>query len=97
MIPHSSQQVGPLYFIKNRRVQCFGVCNEAFPLQTNYLIDEHQSIGADGSRTHGPNSVISMLHHYLTNNTYGEKSMILNADNCGGQNKNKTMMHYLMW
>ena len=40
--------------------------------------------GKDGANVHGPNAVISMLHHALTNYGYGEKECDLHADNCGG-------------
>jgi hypothetical protein len=40
----------------------------------------------------GSNSVISFLHHYFENFGIGEKKVILHADNCGGQNKNKYLM-----
>ncbi|CAG2211264.1 unnamed protein product [Mytilus edulis] len=96
-LPHSSQQVGALYFLTPRKVQIFGVCDENFPMQTNYLIDEQQTIGENGSRTHGPNAVLSMLHHYLHGNTYGEKACHFHADNSVGQNKIKTTLHYLLW
>ncbi|XP_062616042.1 uncharacterized protein LOC134277748 [Saccostrea cucullata] len=96
-IPHSSQQVGPLFFLQPRKVQIFGVCDENFPLQTNYLIDENETIGENGSKTHGPNAVLSILHHYFDANSYGEAVCHLHADNCVGQNKNKTTLHYLAW
>ncbi|VDI42640.1 Hypothetical predicted protein [Mytilus galloprovincialis] len=66
-------------------------------MQTNYSIDEQQTIGENGSRTHGPNAVLSMLHHYLHGNTYDEKACHFHADNSVGQNKNKTTLHYLLW
>ena len=44
-LQHSSQEVGALYFLTPRKVQIFGVCDENFPMQTNYSIDEQQTIG----------------------------------------------------
>lgn len=44
-IPHSSQQVGALFFLQPKKVQIFGICDENFPVQTNYLIDESETIG----------------------------------------------------
>ena len=40
-----------------------------------------------------------MLHHFLCNFSLGEKNAVFRADNCGGggQNKNKTVMHYFAW
>ena len=44
----------------------------------------------------GPNTVISMLHHQLLHITK-EKVVRMHANNCVGQNKNKTVMAYLCW
>nr|XP_034309101.1 uncharacterized protein LOC117683615 [Crassostrea gigas] len=96
-IPHSSQQVGALFFLQPKKVQIFGICDENFPVQTNYLIDESETIGENGSKTHGPNAVLSMVHHYLNASSYGEIACHFHADNCVGQNKNKTTLHYLAW
>ena len=38
-----------------------------------------------------------MLHHYFDANSHGEIGCHLHADNCVGQNKNKTTLHYLAW
>ena len=48
------------------------------------MIDEGETIGADGTQTHGPNSVISKFHHSLQTHGYGEMDCVLHADNCGG-------------
>ena len=58
-------QVGVLYFRVPRQVQIFGIASEQ---QLNYLVDEDQTIGTDGSKAHGANAVVSMLHHHLENN-----------------------------
>eukprot|EP00117_Sycon_ciliatum_P019832 scpid38438/ scgid5141/ len=96
-IPQEWRQVGPLYFKVPRKVQVFGVNNEAVPHQVNYLIDETDTIGTNGSKSHGPNSVVSLLHHFFAHHGYGEEQCILSADNCCGQNKNKTVVSYLAW
>ena len=96
-IPHHGRQVGALYFRVPRRVQIFGVASEGVPVQYNYLVDENQSIGPDGSKSHGPNAVVSMLHHHLEHNSKPSVSLGLHADNCCGQNKNKTVLAYLAW
>ena len=54
----------------------------------------------DGSKSHGPNAVVSMLHHHLEHNSKPSVSLAslgLHADNCCGQNKNKTVLAYLAW
>ena len=45
----------------------------------------------------GANTIISMLHHFLSNFSLGEVNLHLHADNCSGQNKNRYMMQYLAW
>ena len=61
-IPHNGRQVGALYFRVPRRIPFFGVASECIREQYNYLVDEHKAIGKDGSESHGPNTVVSMLH-----------------------------------
>ena len=95
-LPCHTRQVGPLYFKVGFRVQLFGVCQEAYRKQANYLFSEKQCIGEDGKKAHGPNAVISMLHHYFANNPVSP-TLHLHADNCTGQNKNKSVLAYLMW
>ena len=96
-VPQFSQQVGPLYFISRRKIQCLGICNSSIPLQTNFLLDEDSTIGKDGTRCHGPNNIISLLHRYRQVKSYGEKYSIFHSDNAAGKNKNKIMLHYLSW
>ena len=96
-LPYHSRQVGPLYYKVPMRVQIFGICNDAIPAQINYLFDEKETIGVNGSKSHGPNSVISMLHHYLQVHGKQERICHFHADNCVGQNKNKSVLAYFMW
>ena len=65
------------------------------PYQVNYLIDEASTIGQNGSKSHGPNSIVSMLHHFFSTHSLDETHLQLHADNCAGQNKNKTVASYL--
>ena len=89
--PSNPHQHGPIYFLTPRKCGIFGVCCEAIPRQINYLIDEAVDVGK------GANTVISLLHHFFETHGLGEKHVHLHADNCVGQNKNNTMMHYLAW
>ncbi|XP_061189999.1 uncharacterized protein LOC133197826 [Saccostrea echinata] len=66
-IPHHARQEGQLYFTSPRKVQLFGVCMEGGKKQYNYLFDEDQMIGVDGTKAHGLNTVITLLHHTLQN------------------------------
>ena len=83
--------MGPLYFLTPRKCQLFGVCSEANAEQVNYLIDENDFAGK------GANCVVSLLHHYLEWKTSVGQHLLLHADNATGQNKNNTVIHYLMW
>ena len=96
-IPYHARQSGPVYFKSARKIHLFGVCNEGIPKQVTYLIEESQTIGENGKMAHGPNSVISMLHHYFAKHGLHEKGCVLQADNCGGQNKNRSVIGYLAW
>ena len=51
--------------------------------QINYLIGEGMCMGKGG------NCVISLLHHHLQHYGLGEVDLVLHADNCSGQNKNR--------
>ncbi|XP_070576723.1 uncharacterized protein [Ptychodera flava] len=97
LLPHQSRQVGPLYFLNPMKVNCFGIHNEACKLQMNYLFDESQTIQPDNKKCHGPNNVISMLDDFLRNFGLGEKCASFHADNCSGQNKNKSLLHYFIY
>lgn len=44
------------------------------------------TIGVDGSQSHGPNSVISMLHHVFQEYGLGEMACHIHCDNCAGRN-----------
>lgn len=84
--PYNPLQPGPLYFLCERKVYIFGVCCEAIPQQINYLIDECVYSGK------GANTIVSLIHYYLTHHTLGERHLHLHADNCVGQNKNNTLL-----
>ena len=74
----------------------FGVVNEGRQQQRHHLYTEAQCIGADNAKSHGPNNVTSMLHHYRES-TVNSPTLHLHCDNCVGQNKNKSVMAYLAW
>ncbi|XP_065191920.1 uncharacterized protein LOC135823013 [Sycon ciliatum] len=64
-LPKTARQEGPMYFKTPRKVQVFGVCCEGIPKQINYLLDESDTIVADGKKSHNPNTVVSAIHHYF--------------------------------
>ena len=69
----------------------FNIHYEAIGIQVNYVIPEGTVTGK------GANSVVSMVHHYLSHYTLGESVLYIHADNCVGQNKNNIVMQYLCW
>ena len=78
-------------------MQLFGINSEGIPKQVNYLSHEADTIREDGKGSYGPNTVVSLVHHFLHNHGHGEKGCRFHADNCGGQKKNKTVIAYLAW
>jgi len=90
-IPHDPDQVGALYFLTPYKVGLFGIMCEPLSKMALFIIPEGAATG------NGSNQVISMLHFYFENLSLGEAEVILNADNCVGQNKNQFMMSYLCW
>lgn len=97
LVPSHVRQEGPLYYKSPLKCMWFGVCNDGRNEQTNYIYSEENCIGTDGAQGHSSNAVISMLDHYFAYLSEGEKRCCLNADNCGGQNKNQIMTGYLSW
>lgn len=96
MLPVLQETPGAFYFKTRRKIDIFGVTNEANApngsIQVNFLIDEGHKIKK------GPNSVISMLDHYIRHNvSLHKRSLILYADNAGGQNKNQYLVGYLTY
>ena len=85
-VPNSSQQVGPLYFLVPYKLALFGIMSDPLGKIVVYVIPESVLVGK------GANMVISLLHHFLEKYSNGEKRIVLNADNCVGQNKNNTML-----
>ena len=69
----------------------FGVCNDCTNVQVNYLINEEEYPGK------GADCVISLVHHYLENYGSGAYDVLLQGDNCVGQNRNNCTMQYPVW
>ena len=89
--PCNPQQPGPIFFKTPRKCGLFGVSVESLKKQVNFVIDESWGFGK------GANAVVSLIHFFFLNYGLGEKFVHLHADNCCGQNKNNTMMQYLLW
>ena len=83
-VPHHGRRMGPLYFTTPRKIQIFGVRINGIPRQLNFLMDEHETIGRDGTLKHGPNAVIRMIDWALENYGNGDTSCAFHADNCPG-------------
>ena len=88
-IPHHARQEGPLYFLTPRKIHLFGIAVEGVYKQFNYVVDEDQTMAENGTGIKGPNGVLSMLHHCLTENGFGEEDCTIHSDNCAGIFTNK--------
>ena len=76
---------GPSVFHYATQNTNIGVQIDGFPRQLNFLMDKHETIGRDGTLTHGPNTVISMLDWTLDHYGNDEPSCAFHADNCSGK------------
>ncbi|GAU89382.1 hypothetical protein RvY_01937 [Ramazzottius varieornatus] len=50
-------------------------------------MDEGNTTGQNGTGTHGPDSVISMVDYYLSQNQNGEEKLIMHCDNWGTRSR----------
>ena len=98
-IPYAPQQPGPFFFFSPFKIYHFGICDEGSDIQYHMCYGEDQ-FGK------GANHVVSMVHYYISTirwrmaedaSVVMPKEMIFWADNCSGQNKNRTMIQYLTW
>jgi hypothetical protein len=95
--PQEPSTPGPFYFYSLINFYIFGLRNAKTGVQHNTVYREDQC-------GKGPNQVVSMLHHYtqrlLKPDTTGASPITtvhFVADNCSGQNKNLTVVHWLAW
>ncbi|XP_052761270.1 uncharacterized protein LOC128203768 [Mya arenaria] len=79
--------MGPLFFLSLRKISIFGFRIDGDPHQLNFLIDENETMGKDGSKSHGPDAVISMIDWTLQNYGGQSTSCSIHADNCPGGEK----------
>ena len=86
---------GQFYFLSLRTVSLFGIVDDGgtgSPLQTNMLYD--QSVAGKGS-----SEVVSMPYYFparIRARMSASKKICLHADNCVGQNKNSTVIQFLI-
>jgi hypothetical protein len=89
--PNDPLQPGPMFFLVLYKIQVFGIPYEAFKTQHNYFNPESCTISKCSD------SVISFLHHYFEVYGVGEQTVVLHADNCGGQNENRFIINYFAY
>ncbi len=78
-------------FLTTKKCQLFGIACETIGKQVNCLIIEVEGIGK------GANATDSFIHHHIQVHGLKEDHLLLHADNCVGQNKNKNLLHYLLF
>ncbi|KAJ8317256.1 hypothetical protein KUTeg_005160 [Tegillarca granosa] len=97
LVPGHVRQEGALYYKLPFKVNWFGILNDGKPAMYNYIFSEAQAMSVDNENSHSSSSVVSMFDHFLTMYGEGEKKCFINCDNCGGQNKNQTVIAYFCW
>lgn len=96
LLPHLLRQPGQLHFVTGLKFDFFGVSVSNLKACDIYCLPEgHWPSGKTA------NEVATMLGNSIqlakSQLAVPCRSMILHADNCGGQNKNKFILWYLMW
>lgn len=71
--------MGPLYFQTQRNVHTCGVRSNGEPKQFNFLINEDETIGTDGSNIHGPAACWTGYRKITIPVKYHAKSMLITA------------------
>lgn len=93
-VPSLPNQPGPFYFFSPYKIFPFGIVNEATDQQFHMCYGEDQ-------QGKGANQVVSLLYYYLENKFFLNRSstntITFWADNCAGQNKNKTVIGFFTW
>jgi hypothetical protein len=78
-----------------------GGTKEGTDLRFVFAIPEEILDSKHGSMAKGASMVVAMLWYFLQNVTDADnepyKYLQISADNCSGQNKNRTMIHFLCW
>lgn len=83
-IPHSPLQEGSIFFKTRYKVDLFGMVNEG--RSNGQAYSTIFITGGSDSITKGGNRVASYINSYLDD--HPAEHVIINMDNCGGQNKN---------
>ncbi len=94
-LPQIADTQGQFYCRSLRNINLFGIVDDGgtgTPLQTNMLYDQ-TAAGKGSSET------VSMLHLFLTSRKpcFAARRVNFHTDNCVGQNKNNTMIHFFIW
>jgi len=95
-VPHlGSKQFGKAYYMSPETHYVIGIADNATDTLNAYVWSE-------GAGERGSNEVTSALHWdlqnrglFASNRRFGD--LVLICDNCSAQNKNKTIIRYLMW
>ena len=94
-VPHLGDETTEGFWATKKAldVNLFGIVNEGggtYGLGTPYLVPERVKSGSD--------TVCSMLHHYITNDSkvQAARELHLWSDSCTGQNKNNIVLAFLM-
>jgi hypothetical protein len=92
----AGDQMGDFYYMSPLSHYIFGICEPARKFMNNYIWEE-------GTAGRGANNIISCLYYDLVKRgiigSTGKplKHLVIAADNCSAQNKNKAMIKFCMW
>ena len=89
----STEQAGKTYYMSPLVGNILGIVDNSTDHLTAYVWKE-------GDANRGMNNIVSCLHQYLKKLLIFDhvcSDLVIVVDNCGGQNKNKCILRYLIW
>lgn len=98
LLPRLQKQPGQLHFVTGLKFDINGVaCSNSNSVDIFGLVEGHWP------QEKTANTVLSMLHHSVEaykaceNSENQQRRLVLHADNCSGQNKNRFVLFYVLW
>ena len=96
LLPYFHEQPGQLYFLSRYKLSLFGIACETVRHTKLFVIPEGK-YGTNKTTVKCPSCVVSLLYFFLEHYAPVGGTIHFHADNCPGQNKNRTVVAFMCW